>query len=212
MFAFHRNFPKACQLSLHCHFRTSWSLTQKWHRNESSSSFIFNFLSCQKMKKAELIFIPSPGMGHLMAAVEMAKLLISQHHHLFITVITMKLPFDSKAASYAEYLSSAGSDRISFIVLPHRNNDYADPNPLAFNTSFMEDQKPCVKRAVAELFRSKSTRPDSPRLAGFLVDMFCTAMIDVADEFGLPAYVFYTSGAGFLGFMFHFLSLHDRVR
>ncbi|KAH7533627.1 hypothetical protein FEM48_Zijuj04G0151700 [Ziziphus jujuba var. spinosa] len=72
----------------------------------------------------------------------------------------------------------------------------------------MEDQKPYVKNAVTELIDSK-TDPDSPRLAGFLIDMFCTPMIDVADEFGLPTYVFYTSGAGFLGFMFHLQSLHD---
>ncbi|KAL3509547.1 hypothetical protein ACH5RR_028948 [Cinchona calisaya] len=34
-----------------------------------------------------------------------------------------------------------------------------------------------------------------------------TAMIDVADELGVPTYLFYTSGAALLGLMFHFQTL-----
>ena len=34
-------------------------------------------------------------------------------------------------------------------------------------------------------------------------------MIDVADEFGVPSYLFFTGGAAFLGFMLHLQFLHD---
>ena len=37
----------------------------------------------------------------------------------------------------------------------------------------------------------------------FVVDMFCTAIIDVANELGVPSYVFYTSGASFLSLILH---------
>ncbi|CAN1145298.1 Putative UDP-glucose flavonoid 3-O-glucosyltransferase 3 [Linum perenne] len=40
--------------------------------------------------------------------------------------------------------------------------------------------------------------------------MFCTSFIDVANEFGVPSYVFYTCGATFLGFMFHLQNLYDQ--
>ncbi|CAI0542132.1 unnamed protein product [Linum tenue] len=40
--------------------------------------------------------------------------------------------------------------------------------------------------------------------------MFCTSIVDVANEFGVPSYVFYTCGATFLGFMFHLQNLYDR--
>ncbi|KAK2990951.1 hypothetical protein RJ640_013978 [Escallonia rubra] len=40
--------------------------------------------------------------------------------------------------------------------------------------------------------------------------MFCSCMLDLANEFGLPTYVFFTSNAGFLGFMLHLQTLRDR--
>ncbi|CAI0542145.1 unnamed protein product [Linum tenue] len=39
--------------------------------------------------------------------------------------------------------------------------------------------------------------------------MFCTTFIDVADEFGLPSYIFYTSGAGCLNLTLHLQNLRD---
>ncbi|XP_076890641.1 UDP-glucose flavonoid 3-O-glucosyltransferase 6-like [Bidens hawaiensis] len=43
-------------------------------------------------------------------------------------------------------------------------------------------------------------KPGSGRVVGFVVDIFCTGMIDVANEFKLPTYVFYASNAANLGF------------
>ncbi|KAM0030488.1 putative flavonol 3-O-glucosyltransferase [Helianthus debilis subsp. tardiflorus] len=40
----------------------------------------------------------------------------------------------------------------------------------------------------------------SGRVVGFVVDVFCTGMIDVANEFNLLTYVFFTSSSAFLGF------------
>ncbi|CAN1253806.1 Anthocyanidin 3-O-glucosyltransferase 1 [Linum perenne] len=39
--------------------------------------------------------------------------------------------------------------------------------------------------------------------------MFCTSMVEVADDFNVPSYVFFTSGAAFLGFMLRIQSLND---
>ncbi|CAI0542152.1 unnamed protein product [Linum tenue] len=39
--------------------------------------------------------------------------------------------------------------------------------------------------------------------------MFCTSMLDVAEELGVPSYLFFPSGAAFLGFTFHIQTLHD---
>ncbi|KZV31374.1 UDP-glucose flavonoid 3-O-glucosyltransferase 3-like [Dorcoceras hygrometricum] len=55
---------------------------------------------------------------------------------------------------------------------------------------------------VAEYIRNSNAVP-------VVVDMLCTPMIDVADEFHLPSYVFFTSPASFLGAMLHFQVLHD---
>ncbi|CAI0542097.1 unnamed protein product [Linum tenue] len=39
----------------------------------------------------------------------------------------------------------------------------------------------------------------------------CTAMMDLGSELGVPPYVFYPSGANFLGFMLELQALHDEV-
>ncbi|XP_031254113.1 anthocyanidin 3-O-glucosyltransferase 2-like [Pistacia vera] len=155
--------------------------------------------------KAELVFIPTPGVGHLGSTVELAKLLVHRHQRISITVLIMKLPSDSKINTHLNSLSAG--DRINFVHLPSDQLQGFDPK--RFFSSFIEFHKPLVKEAVSKLVHSESASNDAPRLAGFVLDMFCTSMIDVADEFGVPSYIFFTSSAGFLGLMFHAQALYD---
>ncbi|EPS74612.1 lignan glucosyltransferase, partial [Genlisea aurea] len=66
-------------------------------------------------------------------------------------------------------------------------------------------QKSAVRDAVVGAFHGR----ESNIPAGFVVDMFCTAMVDVADELGIPSYVFFTCGAATLGLCFHVQGLKD---
>ncbi|KAM0068030.1 hypothetical protein Hdeb2414_s0002g00068421 [Helianthus debilis subsp. tardiflorus] len=63
------------------------------------------------------------------------------------------------------------------------------------------------KPIIRDLVASAPTGP----VGALIVDMFCTTMTDVAKEFNLPAYVFFTSNAAFLRIMFHFQTLHDEL-
>ncbi|KAF4399855.1 putative UDP-glucose flavonoid 3-O-glucosyltransferase 3 [Cannabis sativa] len=159
------------------------------------------------MKKGELVFVPFPGVGHIVSSLEMAKHLVDQDHRLSISILIIKMSgFDSPNKSYMQSFGSI-SERIRFIELPEDHDkeaqSFRNSNPIQFINSFFENLKPYVRNAVKNLIDSFSTRPDSPTLAGLVIDMFCTAMIDVADEFGVPSYVFFTSGAGFLRLVTH---------
>ncbi|XP_058212299.1 anthocyanidin 3-O-glucosyltransferase 2-like [Rhododendron vialii] len=154
---------------------------------------------------AELMFIPSPGKGHLVSTVEMAKQLIGRDHRLSITVLIMKFPFDkSKVSSSTQSplpLLTAAEDRLKFVHLPQEEAASAElrpKNPIDVMLEFVNMNKQHVRDHVTKIIST-----DSSRLAGFVVDMFCTQMMDVAAEFGLPTYVFYTSSCAFLGFMLH---------
>ncbi|KAM3359061.1 UDP-glucose flavonoid 3-O-glucosyltransferase 6 [Capsicum galapagoense] len=154
-------------------------------------------------KKIELIFIPSPGVGHLVSTVEMTKLLITREKHMSITVLIMQLPHDNKISSYIKSVANF-SPRLKFIQLPQ------DDSLLQLLQSnlfilFVAGHKPAVRDAVAEIIKSQS----HITLAGIVIDMFCTSMIDVANEFELPTYIFYTCGAATLGLMFHLQNLSD---
>ncbi|KAG8647393.1 hypothetical protein MANES_09G070538v8 [Manihot esculenta] len=147
------------------------------------------------MKKPELVFIPMPAAGHLVSTVEAAKLLLDRHHLLSITILIIKPSSDSIISSLANSISK--SDRLQFIDLPNEDDDFKD-------LGFIDKQKAHVKEAV-----SKLTACSDSSLAGFVLDMFCTSMIDVAKEFGVPYYIFFTSGAAFLGFLFYVQLIHD---
>ncbi|KAL6144144.1 hypothetical protein ACLB2K_054839 [Fragaria x ananassa] len=157
-------------------------------------------------QSAELVFIPSPGIGHLVSTVEVAKLLLSRDDRLFITVLIMKFPFNSDPIdAYIEsFADSSISQRIKFINLPQQNIETQGNSTINF-FNFIDSQQTNVKDVVVKLIGSKT----ETRLAGFVIDMFCTSMIDVANELGVPTYAFFTSGAAMLGLMFHLQALRD---
>jgi len=156
----------------------------------------------------ELVFIPSPGMGHLVSTVEMAKQLIGRDHRLSITVLIMKIPFDKSKVSSTTHslLLTAAEDRLKFVYLPQLDEaeitELQSKNPANFMNEFLNMNKQRVRDHVIKMVSAESS--ESGQLAtAFVIDMFCTQMIDVAAEFGLPTYVFFTSNCAFLGLMFH---------
>lgn len=157
------------------------------------------------MSKYELVFVPLPAMGHLVPAVEFAKLVVGRDERFSITLLIIKAPFmPSPVTHYIHSVSASFFGPIRFLHLPP-----PDPSPPSSPSSFlhnlMESQKPLVRDAVRQLILSQ---PGS-RLAGIVLDMWFTSMMDVADELGVPSYVFYTSSAASLSIRLHLQALHD---
>ncbi|KAJ9129530.1 hypothetical protein P3X46_033794 [Hevea brasiliensis] len=164
-----------------------------------------------KMEKAQLVFVPAPGMGHIVSAVEVAKLLLTRCHQLSITVLILNhSSINSKVHSYIESQRASSSivpTRLRFINLPK------DETELFSFSSFVKSQKSHVKEAVLKITQSDFVSSvDSPQLVGFVVDTFCSSIIDVANEFGVPCYIFFSSGAAFLGFMLYVQKIHDEEK
>ncbi|OWM68746.1 hypothetical protein CDL15_Pgr024933 [Punica granatum] len=160
------------------------------------------------MKKLELIFIPAPGIGHLVSTLEFTVRLLDHDERLFITVLAIKAPFAAHLDSYANSILSS-QPRITLIDLPH-----VDPPPPEllksvehFITAYIESHVPHVRGVVGEIV-SSSSRSDS--VASVVLDFFCESMISVAKEFGLPSYIYLTSNAGFLGLMLELPNHHER--
>ncbi|KAL6287045.1 hypothetical protein ACE6H2_011435 [Prunus campanulata] len=152
-------------------------------------------------RPAQLVFIPAPGAGHIGSTVEIAKQLVARDDQLFITILIMKLPFDKLFTNTDPSISH----RISFVNLPESHFDTQGLAFTSFIKTFVQGHKTHVKDAVTKLLAESA----QAELAGFVIDMFCTPMINVADEFQIPSYLFFTSGAASLGFWFNLQSLHD---
>nr|QNV69591.1 glycosyltransferase [Mentha x piperita] len=156
--------------------------------------------------KATLVFVPFPIMSHLVSAVATAKLLAVRDERLSITILVMKMPMETKISSYTK---TSPHPRINFIHL-QENTKYSNPSEpvwLSKNRTirFLQSQTGLVRDSVAEMMEKRGCG----KLAGLVLDMFCTPMIDVAKDLGAPAYIFFPSGSAALGLVLHLQSLHD---
>ncbi|VVA98821.1 unnamed protein product [Arabis nemorensis] len=158
--------------------------------------------------KIELVFIPSPGIGHMKSTTAIAKLLIDSDDRVSVTLIVIPSQFSGdKPSSNVSSVYTESKGRLRYCLLPTGDQ----PTEQTF-ISYIDSRKPLVRAILSGLTHEVSTNPDKSRLAGIVVDMFCTSMIDIADEFGLPAYTFYTSNASYLGLQFHVQSLYDEKK
>ncbi|CAL9013337.1 unnamed protein product [Prunus brigantina] len=98
-------------------------------------------------RPAQLVFIPAPGVGHIVATVEIAKQLIARDDQLFITILIMKLPFDKLFTNTEPSISH----RISFVNLPESHIDKQGLAFTSFIKSFVQGHKTHVKHAVTKL-------------------------------------------------------------
>ncbi|XP_058745081.1 anthocyanidin 3-O-glucosyltransferase 6-like [Vicia villosa] len=156
------------------------------------------------MKKVQVVLIPSPGVGHIVSTLEFAKLLINRDNRLRINVLIMKFPLATETDVYTKSLPIL--DSLNVINLPECSLP-PNSNPGSAMIALLEAQKPNVKQAVSNLI---TREPQHGRLAAFVVDMFCTPMIDIAKEFSVPTLVFFTSGVAFLGLSLHLHTIHER--
>lgn len=123
----------------------------------------------------------------------------------------MNMPLTPSINSYTRSLT-ASQPRIKLVDLPE-----VDPPPPelftksaeAYICDFVESYIPHVKTTVTDIISSLSN--SDVRVAGFIFDFFCVSMIDIANEFSLPPYIFITSNAGFLGLMLNLPKRHDEI-
>ncbi|KAL2905714.1 UDP-glycosyltransferase 71A15 [Bienertia sinuspersici] len=117
----------------------------------------------------------------------------------------MKVPFKSTSMidSFIDTQSrdSPYPERLTFSTLPPVSNPPDVSSPVFFQT-IVALNKPLVKFAVEGRVQAGST-------VGFVLDMFCSGMVDVADELNVPSYIFFTSGVNMLNLLFYFQSLVD---
>ncbi|KAL7102467.1 hypothetical protein ACP275_08G122700 [Erythranthe tilingii] len=169
----------------------------------------------------QLVLIPWPVMGHVQI-IEFANLIIHRQNHLLplgralsVTVLVIKLPdyIDTVSSSFADSLSASSSTTtatansnsgLNFFLLPP-----TDPIPAEWSSRtrgyFMYNLVQSQKSNVSDFLHSRRRR-----IAGVVVDMLCTTMMGVAEDLGLPSYVFFTSPASFLGAMLHCQTIHDQ--
>ncbi|KAI3747260.1 hypothetical protein L6452_09713 [Arctium lappa] len=157
------------------------------------------------MKTAEVAIIAAPTMGNLVPAVEFATHLINHHDHRRISVAILLISMPQWPLNEDYIQSHTSTQHIRFI----RFHPVDPPPPDQFNSIIdlislhIQNHKPMIKQTLENL----TTTP----LVGLFVDMFCTSMIDVANDLNIPCYLFFASPATYLGFVLHLTTLPATV-
>ncbi|KAK1375733.1 Glycosyltransferase [Heracleum sosnowskyi] len=157
-------------------------------------------------KTANVVFIAAPNIGNLVPAVEFATQLTITYPNLTATVLVITTNRSSLVDTFVDSRSTVNSGNVSFIHLPSMDPPSSDKyqTSVGFRSLLIQNQKPHVKNALVNIMQTRSGSTNSAvPLAGFFVDMFCTSMIDVANELGVKSYIYFASPASFLGFMLH---------
>ncbi|XVE59397.1 hypothetical protein DITRI_Ditri05aG0043400 [Diplodiscus trichospermus] len=162
------------------------------------------------MKKAELIFVPAPGMGHLVSTLEIAKRLIHHDDRISITILSMKLPFTSFVDAYTDSVIASELGRIKLIHLPQAELPSIDylRFPAGYIFALISNHRPFVKDTVENILSLQSLS-DSTQFTGLVLDLFSAPMVDIANELNIPSYIFFTSNAGFLSLFFYLTTRHS---
>lgn len=146
---------------------------------------------------------PSPGMGHLIPLVELAKRLV-HHHGLKVTFI---IPNDgSPSKAQKSLLDSLPTSSFSYTFLPPVSFD-----DLPANSRIETIISLTVSRSLPSLRSSLATLSLSTNVLALFVDLFGTDAFDVAREFHVPPYIFFPSTSNALSLFFYLPDLDQAV-
>ncbi|XP_055808378.1 hydroquinone glucosyltransferase-like [Solanum dulcamara] len=150
-----------------------------------------------------IVMLPTPGMGHLIPLVEFAKRLILQHDFS----ITLILPTDGPISKSQKTFLSALPSSINYLLLPPVNFDHLSDDVLIETRISLT-----ITRSLSSLREIFKSVVESHRVVAFVVDLFGTDAFDLANEFMLPPYMFYTTTATMLSLDLYFPELDETVR
>ncbi|KAJ9188247.1 hypothetical protein P3X46_003619 [Hevea brasiliensis] len=147
--------------------------------------------------------LPSPGMGHLIPLVELAKRIVSQHNDLFITFI---VPTDGSPSKAQKSVLESLPTTISSTFLPP-----VDLSDLPEDTKIETVISITVARSLPSVRDVLKSLVESTRLVALVVDLFGTDAFDVAQEFSISPYIFFPSTAMTLSLFFRLPKLDETV-
>ncbi|GJZ93639.1 UDP-glycosyltransferase 71K1-like protein [Tanacetum coccineum] len=107
--------------------------------------------------------------------------------------LTSAIEFAKRLVDQDETLS------ITFLMILLPNQTDLDPKTKSVAASYTRIRFIIIPPTIACM------------LVGFVLDMFCTSMIDIANKCMVPSYIIFTSNAAFLGFLCHLPVRHEKL-
>ncbi|GMN72478.1 hypothetical protein TIFTF001_052018, partial [Ficus carica] len=159
-----------------------------------------------RSKKDAIVLYAAPGIGHVVSMVELGKLILSHFSNRFsITILLTTGRLDTPALLPYIRRISHSHPSISFRRFPLLQVDTTPTRSAAAITfDFILLNRPNVAQALLDISESSAVR-------AFVIDIFCTSALDVANDMGIPTYYFFTSGAAVLSAFLYFPKIHSHT-
>lgn len=142
-----------------------------------------------------VVVVPTPGIGHLIPLAEFAKRLV---HHYPNFQVTFIVPDDGSPMKHQRQLLRSLPKSISSVFLPPITFDDL-PDDVKIETKIALS----LVRSLPSLKSSLKVLVESTRVVALVVDVFGIDAIDVFKEFNLNTYIFFSTTAMVLQWIFH---------
>ncbi|KAK2352514.1 hydroquinone glucosyltransferase [Trifolium repens] len=153
-------------------------------------------------KKTCIAMFPSPGLSHLIPQVEFAKQFLQQHNEFIVTFLISTL---TPLTPSMQQILNTLPPNIDFTILPQvKNPPQHTYDPATKMKLLAKYSVPFLQEAIKSLI-SKT------HLVAVISGVFSTDAHEVAKQFNLSSYLFYTSGAFAYSFFVTLPNLDDSV-
>ncbi|KAE9598355.1 putative UDP-glucuronosyl/UDP-glucosyltransferase [Lupinus albus] len=154
-----------------------------------------------------IVLYPSPGIGHIISMVELAKHLLKQNHHHYSITLFLTTGFLDHP-SIDSYINSISTSHpsISFLRLP-----FLPSSAASTTVSFAATAFEFIRNNADNVASSLNEICESCVVKGFVIDMFCTSALSVGCCMGIPVYYFFTSGAAALALCCYLPKIHHQT-
>ncbi|KAL3635674.1 hypothetical protein CASFOL_020221 [Castilleja foliolosa] len=147
-----------------------------------------------------IAIFPTPGMGHLIPLIELARKLLELHTNLTITFI---IPDDGLPTKPQKSLLQS-FPAINSVFLPPPSDELDLPDSKIETRIVLS-----VIRSIPSLIEALHELNKSTRLSAFIADLFGSHTFGAVKGLGIPFYLFFTSSAMVLSFSFYLSELDE---
>ncbi|KAH7525035.1 hypothetical protein FEM48_Zijuj06G0182300 [Ziziphus jujuba var. spinosa] len=145
-------------------------------------------------------------MGHIIAMVELGKLILHHYSHRFsITILLTKGFLDTPAVStYIQHVSQSNPS-ICFHQFPFLSlQNFQSLSIAATGGEFIRQNLPNARDSLRQISETSTVR-------AFVIDLFCTSALCLGEEFRIPTFYFFTSGAAALAAFLYLPKIHEQT-
>nr|BBC62110.1 glucosyltransferase 10 [Nemophila menziesii] len=156
-------------------------------------------------KTTTIVLYSSPGIGHLVAMVELGKLIMNREPSFSIIIFVYSAPYSTGSTSpYITHVSTT-TPAITFHHLPIVS---LPPNLDVTNLAYEipKFNNPNLKLALEAIISNESTH-----LKAFITDFFCNVAIEVSSDLQIPTYFFFPPSASSMCHFLYLPTFHETV-